>query len=361
MSAKVPFRTVRLKSFRRVHRAELAEFADFLSVMLDEGVSLADAVGQCRALFAGRTVGCLAARIAQGLSEGRSLSQALQSDLHTVDTLFVRSVAVGERSGNMAAAMRSTSAHLRQQERLRRRVLSSLAYPCTVLFFLLISLLLFLWLLFPRLEELSRGGNQAPRSSLTSLAERVRLESACGLSIVALGAAAAAVFARRSGRGVVRRLSCRLLLSVPHLGTTIRLGQFALFLSGLETLVAAGESLEEALSDAAPLLSNPVLSSSLWRACEKINGGEAISAALSKERWIPNRIAQAVSIAEQTGKTEELLGPLCCAYEWEYRHRLERLAKLAEPALLSAAGVGLAVVVTTVFLPLLNEIAAATW
>ena len=345
----------------QIRRIELAEFADFLSVMLDEGVSLPEAIAQCAEPFAGGPVGILAARIAQGLSEGHSLSQTLRPVARRVDRLFIRSVVIGEYSGNLAAAMRRMSAHLRQQEKLRRRLLGSITYPCTILACVLAALLLLLWLLFPRLEEISQSGNPDAQSAFASLAGRIRLETGVGMSLLVIAGTMAAASGRQGRGGALALRMSRIVLSLPYLGRTASLGQFNLFLSGLETLTGTGVPLGEALSDAALLLTNPVLNAALSRACEKVKAGESVSRAMASERWVPSRIAQSLSIAEQTGKVEEIVGSLRSLYEWEYGHRLERLSRLAEPALLGATGLGLAVVVTTIFLPLLDGIAAAAW
>lgn len=118
---------------RKVNSDELISFATQLSVMLDSGVVLSDALeaisGQCNP----GNFKLILEDVADRITGGDSFSGALEKYPNVFGTMFISMVHASEISGKMSEMLTVLSGYLTADEETRKRVKGAMIYPIVML------------------------------------------------------------------------------------------------------------------------------------------------------------------------------------------------------------------------------------
>jgi general secretion pathway protein F/type IV pilus assembly protein PilC len=117
-----------------IQNHELARFSYILSLMLDSGVSYAQAVQLAATTFGNRALRERFAKASEKVIEGNKLSNALYlTKGGTVKRNFLQSLALGEESSEVASVMRNLSEYYNEENEDRLKLLLSLMEPLMML------------------------------------------------------------------------------------------------------------------------------------------------------------------------------------------------------------------------------------
>jgi len=211
----------------------------------------------------GRDAKRAALALEAALREGRPLSHALARMEEVFGSSSVAAARAGESSGDLAGALGRYVEHLHNQEKMRRRMASAMAYPAVVCSIALAAVSLLVLLVVPRmaalLESLGNGGKLPMPTRIllwvSNLADGPAPFAIAGLAIAAI---AALSLARRGGESLLPALARRL----PLVGPAMEQGALARACATLASLSRAGVPLPDCI--AAPALSSPSVTSWLW-------------------------------------------------------------------------------------------------
>lgn len=349
-SPEHPTRRTKLKAVR--------DFTDSLSLMIEAGLSVRDALEVAETVLSdGR--GCASRQLVSFVSErigaGSSLSHCLALLGDTFPPLYRALVQIGERVGSLESVLKRLSDYLRRQKQMRDRISSALVYPLLVLCVAFAGVILVAAIVVPKASELFALAS----TELPSTVRRLTLSAnlLVGLT-VGLLTVAAAVFcvvrtARRAGGAAAARVD-ELLLRVPIAGRFLSMRAVAQFCFAMEILVESGVSVEDGLEESAQAIGNAALQSAAFAAREEVIQGAPLSSALLSRRVFPERIGRWIRIGERTGDVEQVFSQLRRYYENEVDRWSERAAALLEPALTLAVGAFLIVVILVFIVPLFS-------
>jgi type IV pilus assembly protein PilC len=144
----------------------------------------------------------------------------------------------------------------------------------------------------------------------------------------------------------------RLVLKVPVFGTLIRKIAVARFARTLSLLVGAGVPILDALSITARTAGNKVIENAIVAARISITAGQTVSAPLRESGVFPAMVVQMISVGEQTGALETMLGKVADYYDEEVDTAVEGLTSLLEPLLIVVLGVVVGGIVVAMYLPI---------
>ncbi|WP_456431109.1 type II secretion system F family protein [Nitratifractor sp.] len=133
-----------------IQNYELARFSYILSLMLDSGVSYAQAVGLAGSTFSNAAMEDLFAEASQKVVEGNKLSNALHmSKGKFLKRNFLQSLALGEESSEVASVMFNLSKLYNEENEDRLKMLLSLLEPVMMLLIGLIVGVIVMAMLLP--------------------------------------------------------------------------------------------------------------------------------------------------------------------------------------------------------------------
>jgi type IV pilus assembly protein PilC len=144
----------------------------------------------------------------------------------------------------------------------------------------------------------------------------------------------------------------RFTLRLPLFGDLVRKSAIARWTRTLSTMFAAGVPLVEALDSVGGAAGNYIYAQATRQIKQEVSTGTSLTMAMQNSTVFPNMVVQMVSIGEETGSLDAMLGKVADFYEQEVDDAVEALSSLLEPAIMVVLGVLIGGMVIAMYLPI---------
>jgi type II secretory pathway component PulF len=332
-------------------RREVLEVTRAMAALLPAGMPLAQALGAASGVTSGDVRETLQ-QIRGRVERGDMLSVALAAYPKLFSPLYIGIVRAGEKSGDLDAAFERLATQLERDEQLRGRVLSAAIYPILLAIVGSIAVVVLLMFVLPRFAELLEGSGAAlPTSTAILLGISTALNRYWAvLALLVAALIAGGIWAKTTPDG--QRAWAWLLLALPLVGTLRRYALAARFARLTSVLVGGGAPLFTALEDTVESIGDPIARDDIARIRGRVREGASLRQAISEGTLFPPLLAQLVAVGEEAGRLREFLVKAADIFEDRTERATQRVAALAEPAMIVFFGV----IVAFVALSLLQAI-----
>ena len=330
-----------------------------LAGLVGAGVPLVDALDELAAAEPRRARRALWLGLGARVAGGAPLSVALAEAPRHFDAELVALVRAGEADGALADALAEVEAALAARHEFRRRARTALAYPAFAGLVLAGTLLFLFGEVVPALDGAGFGAGSGAGATGVAAPWHARLLRAVASAASAWGpvAAVAAALAWLALRALVATSPAAALawdrfalaaLPGARLRATLETARLAGTLARLQRRDA---SLPDALALATGGVSRPALAAELDAVRRRVVAGASFGAALADARHVPSTLARFARAGEAAGALPAALERAARVLERDARTALERVERLAGPALLCAVGAVLTWIVVSIVLP----------
>ncbi|MFP4672994.1 MAG: type II secretion system F family protein [Opitutales bacterium] len=295
----------------------------------------------------------LATALWKDLSEGGALAGALSRQPKYFSSSITFVIEAGEATGNLAPILRKVIAYLEEKQTIRQRMLASMAYPAFICSVAFAVVLLFLFFLLPRVEDiLDRLGGEMTWSA------RILIEGAdylirFGPFALVLAVVAGVAFNQWRRKEEGRLISDRWMLRIPLIGRIIYYSD--LFQSGnlISTLLESGINTTETLRLTERTIRNTDLRERFRSARIQVNEGLSVANAFQRNGFMPELAIDILTVGENTGNLSHSMNEITRGFREELSRRLETLTRVVSSGALVFAFLLVALialgVVTSVF------------
>lgn len=336
----------------RVKRDEVVAFANQLSVMLDTGVPLAEAVNAYTEQSRGGNLARIARVLSDRITAGVSFSNAIAEFPRVFPRLMVSLVRASEASGSMGQMLERVAGYLGDEQRTRRQIRGALTYPLIMLVMGGgVTGFLIAWVL-PRFARIYEGRDAAlpkPTQFLLGMSDFVTANWLL-LILAAVAAAVAAVAAKATDAG--RRMTDAVLLGSPVIGPIFRNFYLTRIARTLATLLDSGVQLKEALQIVRGVCASHKWDALLVHMDETIDAGRPISDAVLDSPLIPPAFGQMIAAGDRTGKLGTSLQRVADVAEEQFEDSVQNGTQLIEPAMIILMGSVIGAVAIALLLPI---------
>lgn len=325
------------RGFRLGRRSEVLEVTRALAALLPVGMPLAHALNAACGVASGDVKAALQ-HVRERVERGDTLSAALAQHRGLFSPLYVGLVRAGEQSGDLDGAFARLAAQLERDEQLRGRILSAAIYPMLLATAGTVAVTVLLFFVLPRFVTLLEGsGATLPRSTATLLAFAAALHRAWPvLLLIPFAVAAFVAWVRNSEAG--RRAWSSAMLALPGVRTLRRYALAGRFARLTGVLLGGGAPLIAALDDTVESIGDPRAREDVVRIRTKVREGSSLRAALAESALFPPLLAQLVGVGEEAGQLQTFLMKSADIFEERTERATQRLATLAEPAMIVIFG-----------------------
>ncbi len=287
------------------------------------------------------------------VNSGLDFSSALTKYPDYFDDLFCNLVAAGEKSGALEAMLDRLATYKEKVERLKAKIKKALTYPAAVIVVGLIVSAILLVKVVPQFESIFKDfGADLPAFT----------KFVVGLSEVAqdwwhisFGVIGLAAFAFKKANARSQKFSDavdRTMLKIPIIGQILHNAAIARFARTLETTFAAGVPLVNALDSAAGAAGNVVYRTAITQIRNGVSTGQSLTNAVNMTGAFPNMAVQMISIGEEAGSLDMMLGKVADFYEEQVDDAVDNLSSLIEPMIMAVLGVLVGGLVIAMYLPI---------
>ncbi|HYZ90038.1 MAG TPA: type II secretion system F family protein, partial [Myxococcales bacterium] len=122
----------------------------------------------------------------------------------------------------------------------------------------------------------------------------------------------------------------------------------------LGTLLSSGVPLLTALDIVKNIVHNSLLAGVIENARDAIREGESIAAPLKRSGQFPPLVHHMIAIGEKSGQLEEMLRNVAKSYDSQVEMRIGALTSLLEPVMIVVMGGGVAFIVFSILMPIMQ-------
>jgi general secretion pathway protein F len=323
--------------FRFGRRREVLEVTRALAALLPVGMPISQAL-QAASNVASGDVRSALLEIRSRVERGDPLSAALGAQPALFSPLYVGLVRAGERSGDVDGSFARLAAQLERDEQLRAKILSASIYPMLLATAGSIAVSVLLFFVLPKFVTLLEGsGARLPSSTATLLSLSAFLHRVWPvLLLIPFVLAAIVAWGRNTDDGA--RFWSRAFLAMPLVNTLRKYALSARFARLLGVLLGGGAPLLVALDDTIESLGDPVAKDEVSRIRGLVREGSSLRAAVAASSIFPPLLAQLIGVGEDAGQLREFLSKSAEIFEERTERATQRLAALAEPAMIVMFG-----------------------
>jgi type IV pilus assembly protein PilC len=327
--------------------------------MIDAGVSLVRCLSVLQEQATNPKLRAILADIQAEVEAGQTLSRAMAKHPGTFKPLFIGLIHAGEVGGVLEESLQRLSGFLEKDVELRRKVKSALTYPTIVIFVAISIVVGLVTYILPKFialfAELGLKEDQFPAMTLMLMNFSNFLTSYwyIAIAILVILYLAFRMFTRtRFGKRVWDMFK----LKMPVFGKLNHKIALARFSRTLGTLLVSGVPILQALETVAGTVDNDIISDAVLDARARIREGDRIGDPLQKSKMFPPMVVQMVSIGEESGSLDQMLGKIADFYEQEVDSALQSLTAAIEPIMIVFLGGAVGFIVISMFLPLVSLI-----
>ncbi len=344
----------RLKIFERVKRKEAFVFFRELSILVGADVPLVQSLKTLSGQVKNPYFKEIIFEVAKDVDGGTAFSKALANYPKVFSNFSINLIKSGEMSGQLQECLNYLADYLEKEYYLISKVRGAMTYPIFILAAFLLVGILVLVMVIPQLTSiLTEVGQELPFS--TKLVIWVsNFARGWGWLIMVFLIIGGIIFWRYRKTEQGKVVWDKIKLKIPIFGKILQKTYIARLADNLSALIKGGVSIIQALSVSGEVIGNTVFQQIIWQARDEVRVGRSMSSSLEKHKEFPPLFTQMVKTGERTGKLETILGKLSTFYNKEVSNVVDNLSQLIEPLLLVFLGVGVAVLVFSVFMPIYN-------
>ncbi|WP_442781857.1 type II secretion system F family protein [Collimonas fungivorans] len=347
---------VKKKTFRsgkKISDKDISLFTRQLATMMKAGVPLLQSFDIVAKGHANPSVSKLVNDIRGDVETGTSLSQAFRKFPLYFDPLFCNLVGAGEQAGILEDLLERLAIYKEKTLAIKSKIKSAMFYPVSILAVaFIVTAVIMIWVVPAFKQVFSSFGADLPGPTLIVMAMSDFMVSNWYIIFPAIFAALYLFFQswRRSLK--VQRFMDQLLLKAPIFGPVIRKATIARWTRTLATMFAAGVPLVESLDSVGGASGNAVYMDATKKIQNEVSTGTSLTAAMENANVFPNMVTQMVSIGEESGSLDNMLGKVADFYEAEVDDAVASLSSLMEPLIMVILGVLIGGLVIAMYLPI---------
>ncbi len=290
------------------------------------------------------------------VDDGMALSEAFAKHPYVFSPLVVNLIHAGEISGGLQSAVSFVADHTEKEYYLTSKIRGALYYPAFVLGVATIITFLVVTFIIPKITLVLKDfDTQLPWYTKAIMSASDFLSAfwwVIALLVVVAGGAIAYYVRTEDGRRVIDDH----ILSVPIVGKMARYIYLTRFAENLGALLNGGIPVVRSLVIVSNIVGNNAFRNVALDAAEEIKKGGSMSTVLFRSSEIPHLVSQMVKIGEESGSVANILKSIASFYSQEVDGMTRNLTTLLEPFLIVGLGIGVAILVIGILMPIYNVV-----
>lgn len=339
--------------FKKLSTKDKAFFMRQLATTINAGLPISQALKVLQKQTKNKKLSKMIEQITNDVEAGTSLSQALAAFPESFSKIDITLIESGETSGTLDKVLIRSANTVENDYKLKKKVRSALAYPGFVMVVVVGVLVIMTVYVLPQMSSLYSSFN-----AKLPLLTRIIMAFSKNFPIIAVVAAIVGVVAYFGLRYLIkvnrnaRKAFDKLKLSIPIFKLFLKNLYLSRMTRTLEGLVASGVSIIEALKITANAVGNALYEDSLNDLAEDVKSGKPMSEPMKSQEIYPPIVSQMISVGEQTGEMDTMLGNLADYFEEEVDNFVKSLTSIIEPLLIVVMAGIVGVMLVAIMLPI---------
>ena len=337
----------------RIRDKDIALFTRQLATMMKSGVPLLQAFDIGIKGSGNPALARLLNEVRTDVETGFNLSQAFAKHPAHFDKLFCNLVAAGEQAGILDSLLDRIATYKEKILAIKGKIKAALFYPAAVLVVSALVISVMMLFVIPEFKSVFAGfGADLPAPTMIVIAMS---DFFVDFWYVVLGIPIVTILTigwlyKRSP--AMQIAVDRTVLKLPVIGNIIRKATVARWTRTLSTMFAAGVPLVEALDSVGGASGNHVYLTATRQIQSDVSTGTSLTVSMQGVGVFPSMVVQMVSIGEESGQLDAMLGKVADFFEQEVDDAVAGLSQLLEPIIMVFLGTMIGGLVVAMYLPI---------
>jgi type IV pilus assembly protein PilC len=350
------------RHWKKIDMRELAVFSRQFATLVASGMPMLRTLHTLEEQTQDERIKDAVAGVRADVESGSTLQQAMERHPEVFDRLYRAMVRAGEESGRLEDSLDRVAYQVEKADALRRQVKSAMMYPSLVMGFAMLALLAIVTFIIPVFagifEELAEDNPE--ESSALPLPTQVCVSASDAITgywfiiFPALIAAAIGFFKwKRTDKG--KEMWDRFILRLPfQIGDVIQKVALARWSRTFAGSVSAGVPMLQSIKLTGETAGNVVLEQAMDDVYASAKRGGSLGLPIEGNAIFPPMVGHMVSVGEETGQLENMLGKIADFYETEVDAKVKALTSLIEPLMIVFVGGVVGFIVIAMYLPIFS-------
>ena len=284
---------------------------------------------------------------------GSSLAAAFRKYPLYFDNLFCNLVGAGEQAGILESLLDRLAIYKEKTLAIKSKIKAALFYPVAIVVVAFIITAVIMIFVIPAFKQVFTSfGADLPAPTLVVMAISDFFVKLWYIIIGGAGGGVYGFFELWKRSVPVQIMMDKVMLRVPVFGDLVLKSTIARWTRTLSTMFAAGVPLVEALDSVGGASGNYVYMAATKKIQQNVSSGISLTAAMTDSGVFPNMVLQMVSIGEESGALDAMLGKVADFFEAEVDDMVEGLSALMEPIIMAVLGTLIGGLVIAMYLPI---------
>jgi type IV pilus assembly protein PilC len=339
---------------KKVKVKDVSIFSRQLATMVNSGLTLIRALVILEAQTENDVLKSVISEVRTQVEQGSSLSASLEAHPDVFNHLYISMIRAGEVGGALDETLVRLADTLEATVRLRSKVKSAMAYPVVVLTLIILivtGMLLFVVPIFQGMYAELGGDLPFPTQILITISGILTsFWWVFGAGTVGGIIAFKRWKATEAGRSQWDRFKVRL----PIFGNLVQKVAISRFARTFSVLSRTGVPVLQALDIVAATSGNSMVADATADVQAAVKRGESLVSPLHRHEIFPPMVTHMMSVGEETGAIDTMLGKVADFYDNEVDDTVNALTSLIEPMLIVVMGVAVGGILISLYLPMFN-------
>jgi type IV pilus assembly protein PilC len=341
------------RSGKKIKDKDLTLFTRQLATMMKAGVPLLQSFDIVGKGHANPSMSRLIMDLRGDIETGTSLNNAFRKYPLYFDPLFCNLVGAGEQAGILEDLLTRLAIYKEKTLAIKGKIKSALMYPISILAIaFIVTAVIMIWVVPAFKSVFQSFGADLPAPTLMVMAMSEFVVAWWHVIALSIGGTLYFFFQAWQRSLKMQQFMDRTLLRLPIFGAVIRKATIARWTRTLSTMFAAGVPLVEALDSVGGASGNFVYLEATRKIQTEVSTGTSLTVAMQNANVFPNMVTQMVSIGEESGSLDAMLGKVADFFEEEVDEAVGALSSLMEPLIMVILGVLIGGLVIAMYLPI---------
>jgi type IV pilus assembly protein PilC len=324
---------------------EVIMFSRQMAILLESGIDIVTAMDLYKTQAGNKAFRSMIDQIVGELRGGASFSDALARHPKVFSTMYTRTIAAGEQSGNLDSVLRRMADYMERSASAAKKIKGAMTYPIIVICVALVVVMAMVFFVFPTFTSLySSMGAKLPTITniLLAVANGALHYGLYVIGVVILIILAIVAYVKTP---VGKTNFDRLMLRLPVIGPIVQLNELSRCCRTIAMLIKVGLPLPDIITMCIQSSGNKIMTKALTDVKQDMLGGEGLAGPMAKRSIFLPLMVQMVSVGEKTGNLGNTLSTVADSFEVEADDKTTAAVGLLQPALTIGLAVGVGFIV----------------
>ena len=284
---------------------------------------------------------------------GSALSQAFRKHPIQFDSLYCNLIQAGEQAGILETILERLAAYKEKILAIKSKIKAAMFYPISIVAVAFIVVAVLMLFVIPSFKTVFKSfGAELPAPTLFVIAVSDAFVNYWYIMFAVIGGGLFFFFYTWKRSVPMQIVMDRFVLKLPVFGDVLRKATLARWTRTLSTMFAAGVPLVEALTSVGGAAGNHVYKMATQQIQNEVSTGSSLTVSMQNTNVFPTMVVQMVSIGEESGQLDTMLGKVADFFEQEVDDSVDALSSLLEPIIMVFLGVVIGGIVIAMYLPI---------